>query len=74
VKVSLGRFVTLGGELPAMTMTESVVRLLPSFIGDAESWRHESYRIDEQMNTLEHPHYTRPEIVEGYQVPPVLLS
>jgi tRNA (guanine37-N1)-methyltransferase len=74
VRVSLGRFICLGGEMPAMCMTEAVVRLLPGFLGDDESWRHESYSIWDAMSVLEHPHYTRPEVVEGYSVPSVLLS
>lgn len=73
-RVSLGQFVTLGGELPAMTMTESIVRLLPGVIHDPESWKQESYSIEKNMQNIEYPQYTRPETVEGMKVPEVLLS
>lgn len=74
VRVSLGQFVTLGGELPAMTMTESIVRLIPWVINTEMSWIDESYSVDMNMENIEHPQYTRPEVVEGISVPEVLLS
>jgi len=74
VRISLGHFVTLWGELPVMTMTEAVVRLIPGVINTEMSRKDESYSIDCQMNNIEHPQYTRPEIVEGMRVPEVLLS
>ncbi len=74
VRISLGQFVTLGGELPAMTMSEAVVRLLPGVIHSPESWQEESYSIDQEMKNIEHPQYTRPEIVEEMSVPTILLS
>lgn len=74
VRVSLGQFVTLGWELPAMTMTESIVRLIPWVINTEMSRIDESYNIDMNMENLEHPQYTRPELVEGMSVPEVLLS
>jgi tRNA (guanine37-N1)-methyltransferase len=74
VRVSLGQFVTLGGELPAMTMTESVVRLLPWVINTEMSRKDESYSPDHHLQNLEHAQYTRPEIVEDISVPEVLLS
>ncbi|AKH33077.1 tRNA (guanine-N(1)-)-methyltransferase [candidate division SR1 bacterium Aalborg_AAW-1] len=73
-RISLGQFVTLGGELPAMTMTEAVVRLLPGVINTELSWIEESYSLEQNMQNLEHPQYTRPEVVEGMKVPEVLLS
>ena len=72
--VSIGAFVTLGGELPAMTVCEAVIRLLPGVISDPESWKDESYRPEQCMSNLEYPQYTRPLVVEGYEVPEVLLS
>ena len=72
--VSLGRFITLGGELPAMTITEAIVRLLPGVIHSSESWEQESYDITQGMSNIEHPQYTRPEVVERMRVPEVLLS
>lgn len=74
VRVSLGQFVTLGGELPAMTMTEAVVRLIPWVINTEMSWIDESYSIDKNMTNIEHPQYTRPEVVEDMSAPEVLLS
>lgn len=73
-RISLWQFVTLGGELPAMTMTESIVRLLPWVIHDPESRIQESYSISQNMENIEHPQYTRPEIVEWMKVPEILLS
>ncbi len=74
VRVSLGQFVTLGWELPAMTMTEAIVRLIPWVINTEMSWIEESYSIEQGMANLEYPQYTRPEVVEGMTVPEVLLS
>lgn len=74
LKISLGKFVTLGGELPAMTMTEAIVRLLPDVIKEEQSRKDESYNTDMDMNNLEYPQYTRPDEVEWYSVPDVLLS
>ena len=74
IKISLWQFVTLWWELPAMTMTESIVRLIPWVINTEMSWIEESYSVDKNLQNLEHPQYTRPEIVEGMKVPEVLLS
>lgn len=63
-KISLGTFVTLGGELPAMTMTEAIVRLIPGVIKEETSRKEESYSLEHAMENLEYPQYTRPEIVE----------
>ena len=57
-----------------MTMTEAVVRLLPGVINTDLSRIEESYSVEQNMQNLEHPQYTRPEIVEGMKVPEVLLS
>jgi tRNA (guanine37-N1)-methyltransferase len=64
VKISLGKFITLGGEVPAMTMTEAIVRLIPNVIKEENSRKDESYNMEKNMNNLEYPQYTRPEIVE----------
>lgn len=74
LRISLGEFITLGGELPAMTMTEAVVRLLPGVIHSELSWQEESYSVAYEGVVIEHPQYTRPEVVEGMRVPEVLLS
>lgn len=73
-KISLGQFVTLGGEMPAMVMTEAVTRLLPGVIKEEESWQFESYSLDHEMKNIEYPQYTRPDDVYGYTVPEILIS
>lgn len=73
-KISIGKFITLGGEIPAMTMTESIVRLIPNVIKEENSRKDESYSIEKNMNNLEYPQYTRPETVQWYKVPEILLS
>lgn len=69
--VSIGDFVLTGGELPAMTVIDSVVRLIPGVLGGEQSAAIESFSDGE---TLEFPQYTRPEVFEGERVPEVLLS
>lgn len=70
-QISVGDYVLTGGELPAMTIIDSVVRLLPGVLGGAESAAIESFSDGE---TLEFPQYTRPEVFNDMPVPPVLLS
>ena len=69
--MSVGDYVLTGGELPAMTIIDSVVRLIPGVLGGAESAMIESFSDGE---TLEFPQYTRPEEFRGMKVPEVLLS
>ena len=69
---SIGNYVLTGGELPAMIITDSIVRLLPGVLGGETSAEKESFQDDDQ--TIEHPHYTRPEEFEGESVPEVLRS
>jgi tRNA (guanine37-N1)-methyltransferase len=57
-----------------MTMTEAIVRLLPDVIKEEQSRKDESYSTEMDMDNLEYPQYTRPDEVEGYGVPEVLLS
>lgn len=73
-KISLWKFVTLWWELPSMTMVESIVRLIPGVIQDELSWQDESYQISQNMENLEYPQYTRPQDVEWFSVPKVLLN
>lgn len=70
-QVSVGDYVLTGGELPAMTVIDSVVRLLPGVLGGESSAEIESFADGE---TLEFPQYTRPEEYRGLKVPDVLLS
>ena len=69
--ISIGDYIVTGGELPAMVLVDSVVRLLPGVLGGETSADIESFNDGE---TLEHPHYTRPEEFRGIKVPEVLLS
>jgi tRNA (guanine37-N1)-methyltransferase len=69
--ISVGDYVLTGGELPAMTIIDSVVRLIPGVLGGASSALIESFSDGE---TLEYPQYTRPEEFRGMRVPDVLLS
>lgn len=70
-QVSVGDYVLTGGELPAMTIIDSIVRLIPGVLGGETSAVIESFSDGE---TLEFPQYTRPEEFEGMKVPEVLLS
>ncbi|MBG9793193.1 tRNA (guanine-N1)-methyltransferase [Paenibacillus dendritiformis] len=69
-ELSIGDYVLTGGELPAMVVTDSVVRLLPGVLGN------ESSAVTDSFSTglLEYPHYTRPADFRGWTVPDVLLS
>ncbi|HEX7928922.1 MAG TPA: tRNA (guanosine(37)-N1)-methyltransferase TrmD, partial [bacterium] len=69
-ELSIGDFVCLGGEVPAMAMMEAVVRLLPGVLGNPESSQEESFAA----GRLEYPQYTRPPEYEGMAVPEILLS
>lgn len=70
-QISVGDYVLTGGELPAMTVIDSIVRLIPGVLGGQESAAIESFSDGE---TLEFPQYTRPEEFKGMKVPEVLLS
>ena len=69
-EISAGDYVLTGGELPAMILVDSVARMCPGVLSDAECYKDESI----YSGLLEYPHYTRPEVWEGEAVPPVLLS
>jgi tRNA (guanine37-N1)-methyltransferase len=69
-EISLGDYILTGGELAAAIVTDSVVRLLPGVLGKEESHQNESF----EGITLEHPHFTRPDVFEGKKVPEVLLG
>lgn len=70
LEVSMGDYVLTGGELPAMTLIDACVRLLPGVLGNAESAVEESH----SNGLLEHPQYTRPAEWEGRPIPDVLTS
>ena len=69
-ELSLGDFVLSGGEIAAMAVVDAVARLLPGVLGDDESAQQDSF----MEGLLDHPHYTRPESIDGKRVPAVLLS
>lgn len=69
-EISIGDYVLMGGELPAMVMMESVARLIPGVLGGEDSAEKDTF----SENLVEHAHYTRPYLFEGEAVPDVLLS
>jgi tRNA (guanine37-N1)-methyltransferase len=71
LEISVGDFVTNGGEVPAMLMIDAVMRLVPGVLGDETSSRYDSFAA---AGLLEHPQYTRPREFRGMQVPEVLVE
>lgn len=69
-EVSIGDYILSGGEPAALTLLDAVVRILPGVMGNELSGVHESF----EGGLLEHPHYTRPQVFEGREIPPVLTS
>ena len=67
---SIGDYVLSGGELPAMTLIDAVSRLVPGVLGDQASAEQDSFTD----GLLDHPHYTRPELLDGMAVPEALTS
>ena len=70
-KISLGHFILTGGELPALTIIDSIVRLLPGVLGGETSAEIESFS---DGDNIEFPQYTKPADFRGMKVPEVLLS
>jgi len=79
-ELSIGSFVLTGGEIPTLTVIDSVARLLPGVVGNEDSIKSESFsQLKEGIRNLEHAQYTRPEIFTDnqgneYAVPSILLS
>lgn len=69
-EISIGDYVLTGGELPALVLTDAIVRLLPGALGDSESALSDSF----QTGLLDSPHYTKPAEYRGMQVPETLLG
>ena len=67
---SIGDYVLSGGELPAMVLIDAITRLLPGALGDEQSALQDSF----ENGLLDHPHYSRPETIDGLSVPTVLQS
>lgn len=74
MEVSIGDFILTGGEIAAMAIIDSVVRLLPGVLGKDESSVNESFSSNNGERILEHPHYTRPQTYIGKSIPEALLS
>ncbi len=70
-KISLGKYVLTGGELPALIMIDSIVRLIPGVLGGETSAEIESFS---DGNNIEYPQYTKPANFRGMEVPEILLS
>jgi tRNA (guanine37-N1)-methyltransferase len=70
-EISVGDFVCNGGEVPAMVVIDSVIRLVPGVLGDEQSAADESHS---EEGRLEYPQYTRPRVFRGLEVPEILLS
>ncbi len=79
-EISIGDYILTGGELPAMVVTDAVVRLIPGVLEKPEATREESFAVGRgeaclaTTTLLEHPQYTRPEDFRGLKVPKILLS
>ena len=71
LEISIGDFVCNGGEVPAMVLIDSVMRLVPGVLGDETSHKYDSFA---QQRRLEYPQYTRPREYRGMSVPEVLLN
>lgn len=71
MEISAGDFITNGGEVPAMLIIETVIRLIPGVLGDESSAKYDSFS---ESGLLEYPQYTRPQNFRGMEVPKVLLS
>tara|TARA_B100001540_G_C15647515_1_gene569545 strand:+ start:100 stop:783 length:684 start_codon:yes stop_codon:yes gene_type:complete len=69
-EISIGDYVLTGGEIPAMVLCDSIIRLIPGVISDETSALFDSF----QDNIISHPVYTRPEDYKGVKVPKILLS
>lgn len=75
-EISIGDYVLTGGEIPAMVVVDSTIRLIPGVLEKPEATQLESYSklSPHDKITLEHPHYTRPVEYKGHTVPDVLIS
>jgi len=69
-EISIGDYVLTSGVLPALVVTDAIVRLLPGVLGDDQSSQQDSFA----QGLLDHPHYTRPADYKGWKVPEVLLG
>lgn len=70
MEISIGDYVLTGGELPAMVISDSIIRLIPGVLNNIKSFEEDSF----YDGLLDHPHYTRPAQYKGVKVPDILLS
>ncbi|MFA5871367.1 MAG: tRNA (guanosine(37)-N1)-methyltransferase TrmD [Parcubacteria group bacterium] len=70
-EISIGDYVLTGGEIPAMAVVDSITRLIPGALGNAESPKEESFS---RKNYLEYPQYTKPAEFQNWKVPEVLMG
>jgi tRNA (guanine37-N1)-methyltransferase len=70
IEISIGDFIVSGGEIPAMSLMDAIIRLQPNALGHNQSAEQDSF----SDGLLDYPHYTRPEMIDGHKVPEVLLS
>lgn len=70
-KISIGKYILTGGEIPSMAVTDAIIRLLPGVLAKSQATEYESFSI---YHTYEYPQYTRPKLYEGHKVPDILLS
>jgi tRNA (guanine37-N1)-methyltransferase len=74
-QISVGDYILSGGEVAAMAILDSVVRLIPDVISNQETLKEESFELEsEGMKLIEHPLYTKPIVWRGREVPKILLS
>jgi tRNA (guanine37-N1)-methyltransferase len=74
-EISLGEFVVSGGELPAMMMLDSIIRLIPNAVGNPDSLIYDSFSAENNAkDQFDYPQYTQPRVFEGVEVPAVLLG
>lgn len=71
IEISIGDFVCNGGEVPAMVVIDTVIRLIPGVLGDEQSAADDSHNVP---GRIEYPQYTRPRVYRGLEVPEVLMS
>ncbi len=76
LELSIGDYVLSGGELPALVLVDAITRLLPGALGHEDSASEDSFSVTDETGKplLDTPHYTRPRIWEGKEVPEILLS
>lgn len=74
MELSIGDFILTGGEIPALAVIDSIVRLIPGVLGKINSPLEESFSESDNLTLLEHPQYTRPEEYAGQKVPQILLN